>query len=118
MRFLPPAAALALAACAALPPQPPAPPDMAARVAAFPAHQCSQATARVLTGAGLSAAQVRQVFYEPIVSGGIAHRVIGHLAWVRVQDQPGYLVADMDTDCRMRTVFTRDGMRIAGLPAF
>ena len=109
--------AVALAGCT-VPPSAPAPPEMVQRVALLNEHPCAGATARALTGAGLTADQIRELFFQPMTSGGIANRVIGYLAWSRIAGQPGFLVADMDPDCHMRTVYTRDGMQLAGLPAF
>lgn len=120
--LLPILAAAVLAACAQTPAEPP-PAALLQRVSAVAPTGCEAATARALANAGVTADQVDSLYYQPIMGGALeADMVVGYMAWTRIKDQPGHLVATMDTDergsfCHLRSVYTRGGMALAGRPA-
>lgn len=121
--LLPVLAAVALAACAQTQVLPP-PAALAQRVSTLSPNACNDATARVLANAGVAAEQVDSLFYQPVMGGPFdKDHLVGYIAWTRLRNQPGFLVANMDTDelgsfCHIRTVYTRGGLEVAGLPAF
>ncbi len=110
--------ALLLASCArAIAPEAPA--ATLAAIERLKPHPCAATTARGVSEAGLDAQAVRSLFYtEQVVDADEGPGLIGYLAWMRVEGQPGYLVVDMNQFCQPRQVYTRDGMRLAGVPAY
>lgn len=113
------AAALgALAACAPVP-RGPADPATVAALERLGARACVESTARGVGAAGVPAAGVGSVFHtEQVAEDGENNHVVGYLAWLRVLGEPGYLIVDLDEFCRVEQVYTRDGMSLAGIPAY
>jgi hypothetical protein len=111
-------AAAALAACAPVP-RGPADPATVAALERLGARACVESTARGVGAAGVTAQGVDSVFYtEQVAEDGENNYVVGYLAWLRVLGRPGYLVVDLDEFCRVEQVYTRDGMRLGGIPAY
>ncbi len=107
-----------LGACAQVPTRPADPATVAALERAT-SHPCVEAAARGLAAAQVPVGQVGQVFFTEQVSQMEDNDVIvGYLGWIRVAGQPGYLIVDTDQFCRVEQVYTRDGMRLAGIPAW
>jgi hypothetical protein len=61
---------------------------------------------------------VTRAFFTEKVADDDDDYVVGYLAWIRVAGQPGYLIADMDQFCRFTQVYSRDGMKLAGVSAW
>ncbi|WP_207476976.1 hypothetical protein [Arenibaculum pallidiluteum] len=99
----------------AVQPQPPPPADMLRRIAALYPHPCNAAAARVIADAGVPPDQVESVSYQPVWGGGRQEMIVGYIAWTRLRGRTGFLVANMDDDCRVQVVYTRGGLAIDGV---
>ncbi|WP_207477302.1 hypothetical protein [Arenibaculum pallidiluteum] len=126
MKFLPilapVIAVLGLAACSQPAVQAPTA-ALSQRVSTLSPNPCSDKTASALAGAGVTADQVDSIYYQPIMGGIDQDQLVGYMAWTRLRSQPGHLITDMETDelgsyCRVRTVYTRGGLELAGVPSF
>jgi hypothetical protein len=99
--------------------EPEAPATTVAAIERLRPHECSGATARGLSAAGLSGADVQSLFYtEQVARSGDEDYLVGHQAWARLNGRPGYMIVDMNQFCHPRQVYTRDGLRLAGVTAY
>ena len=109
-----------LTACAGLeaPQQAATDPAYVARVDQLANHPCNDRIAGAVQGAGIPANQITELFYTEDLDA-INEEVVRYIAWMRLAGQPGHLVVDADAQtCRATQIYTRDGVRVAGVPSF
>ena len=105
--------ALVLAACAAGTPRVPADPAVTARLDELLPHPCNAGAAELLTGAGIAAARFGRAHWDrEYRSGNDGSTLTGYSLWLRLDDQPGYLVAVVDRFCRGDRLYTQGGAQI------
>lgn len=106
---------LFIAGCAGEPRPAPsaAPSELVAALRSRAAHACNEATAAALVARGVTASMVASIYYIPLSSGGMEQsRRIGSQAWIGLVAQSGNVVVDLDLDCDVRQLYTRDGARL------
>lgn len=119
LRLLPALAVLATVACAGPPRTVEPSAQTVDALAHLGWHNCTPAIASALEGQRIDPASVTDLMVtRERVGSGEAERVIGSLAWMRLNGQPGYLIVDLDEICRVRQVFTRGGAKLPGVPAY
>lgn len=93
---------------------PAAPSDLVAVLRDKAAHVCNESTAAALAARGVTASAIATGYYIPLSSGGReSARRIGSQAWIGLAGQPGSVVIDLNLDCKLLQIYTRDG---ASLP--
>ena len=117
------AAALALgslSACAGLdaPKEEADDPAYRARIDQLAQHWCNARVAGAVEGAGVPADAITQLYYTKELDS-TNDRIIRYTAWMRLRDQPGYLVVDADAmTCRPMQIYTRFGAQVAGVASY
>ena len=89
---------------------------LSAGVANAAGNACSGVVSQQLAAAGVNQADVKSVDYAVHKTGSDKNR--GWLAWVDLANKPGSLVVDVDPNCRVRQVYTRDGLQLPGVKSF
>ncbi len=76
---------------------------------------CEATVAERLDRLNVEPSDIRGISYAPIRGGGRDHsRVVGILAWVRLQSCRGSVVIDMSRHCRIRQVYGRGECDLGG----
>jgi hypothetical protein len=118
-RLLPVLAMLAIAACAGPPRTAEPSAQTLARLAQLRAHDCTPAIASAVEGQRIAPASVTGLIVtEERIDAGEIDDVIGYLAWMRLDGQPGYLIVSLDEYCHVRQVYTRGGAELPGVPSY
>ncbi|MGQ9368278.1 hypothetical protein [Azospirillum sp. ST 5-10] len=107
---------LVAGACSGLQPPARATPDPGATAALnrLAPHRCTGTTASTLAGARIPTARVQSINYVAHLDG-YSERVLGYSAWVRLTDQPGFVVVSLDANCAPRQIYTRGGAHVPSL---
>ncbi len=81
---------------------------------------CERTVAERLDRLNVDRSDVRWIFYDAQQrhGGRDNDRVVRILAWVSLQSCKGNLVIDMDPDCRVRQVYTRNKCEVPGIPHY
>lgn len=119
IRLISALAVLATAACAA-PPRTAQPSAQAvSTLESLREHPCTPMIASALAGQEVDPSAVtsltvteRRLYTEALDD------LLGYLAWMRLEGQPGYLLVSLDEFCRVRQVYTRGGTEVPGVPSY
>ena len=107
-------AAVLLSACARHPPRFEAPSQVTvSTLNRVNSHPCTATVASALDAYRVPSASIRDLFYSQRLSG--QGRFIGYTAWMRLTDQPGSVVMDVDGSCRFEQAYTRQGANLPGI---
>lgn len=109
-----PLSVMLLTACAGMatgieqPRQAPPEPGAVASLDRLSNSQCNPQVASSLAGARIPIADVQGLTYGLYRDG---HRgdIVGYDAWVKLRDQPGAIVVQLNADCSPRQMYARDG---------
>ncbi len=120
-RFAPvfPVSVMLLTACAEMatgidqPRQAPPEPGAVATLDRLSASPCNPQVASSLAGARIPMADVQGLTYG-LYRDARRGDVVGYDAWVKLRDQPGAIVVQLNADCSPRQMYARDG---AHMPA-
>lgn len=83
------------------------------------ARICTPAIASALADEGIAPSSITSVnVTDERTDTARTDNVLAYDAWMRLEDQPGYLVVTLDDFCRVRQVYTRGGAEVAGVPAY
>ncbi|HSK42201.1 MAG TPA: hypothetical protein VK943_20715 [Arenibaculum sp.] len=83
------------------------------------AHTCTPAIASALADEGIDPSSVTNVsISDERREPGTTDDVLAYIAWMRLEGQPGHLVASLDGFCRVRDVYTRGGAQVAGVSSY
>jgi hypothetical protein len=79
-------------------------------------HACAKVVAQECEKAGMSVANVDRVVYAPNTDGNNNNR--GSYAYIHPKGENGFLIVDIDGNCRVRQVFTRGGYSLPGVASY
>lgn len=79
-------------------------------------HACAKVVAHECDKAGMNPAVVEKVVYAPNTDGN--NNNWGSYAYVHPKGEKGYLIVNIDTNCRVRQVFTRGGYSLPGIASY
>jgi hypothetical protein len=81
--------------------------------------QCEPVVEEQLDRIQVDRSDIEKIFYTRQLRGsGENARVVGVDGWVRFHSCKGYLVIDMNNQCRVRQVYTRGECKIPGVKSF